>query len=151
MTTYFTAAAVAAEIKSRLSAILIANGSETDIGRDVMMGRRKMPDERPPCVSVIEGIDDIQDTPGRMPTALIAQQYIIDAYGPCDPDNPNDAAHAMIRDIKRAMFKGNATFDDKVKLVRYMGRDIGPRPDGVALVNAQVMIVVQYVENLSDP
>jgi len=152
MSTYFTAAAVSAEIKSRLQEILVASGCETDIGRDVMMGRRKIPgDDKPPCMIVLEGVDFISDTPGRLPTALIEQQYVISAYGPCDPDNPNDAAHAMIRDIKRAIFKGDATFGGKVRLVKYLGRDIGPRPDGVALVEAQVLIAVEYVENLSEP
>lgn len=152
MTTYFTAGAVSAEIKTRLQAILLANGAETDIGRDVMMGRRKIPgDDQPPCTMVLEGLDDPRDQPGRNPTALIAQQYVISAFDACDPDNPNDKAHAMIRDIKRAIFKDGTTWGGKVKSVTYLGRDIGPRPDGVALVQAQVSVLVEYVEDLANP
>lgn len=152
MTTHFTAGAVSAEIKTRLQAILLTNNCETDIGRDVMMGRRKIPgDDQPPCVMVLEGLDDNQDQPGRSPLALVEQQYVISAFDKCDADNPNDQAHAMIRDIKRAIFKDGADWGGKVKKVKYIGRDIGPRPDGVALVQAQVLISVTYVEDLSNP
>lgn len=154
LTTYFTAAEVSAEIRTRLSAILLSNGAETDIGRDVMMGRRKIPgDEQPPCIQVLEGLDDVQDQPGRLPTVLIAQDYHIAGFDVCDPDHPNLKALAMIRDIKRAIFGGTdgARWNGKVKSVTYRGRDIGPRPDGVALVQAEVWIRVEYVEDLTNP
>lgn len=152
MTIYSTAGAVSGEIKARLQTILLESGCETNIGRDVMMGRRKIPgDDQPPCTQVFEGVDAVQDQPGRIPSVLIAQQYLIDAFDICDPDNPNDKAQAMIRDIKKAIFKGGTTWDGKVKSVTYMGRDIGPRPDGVALVQARVMISVTYVEDLTNP
>lgn len=152
MSTFFTAGDVSAEIKTRLQTILTANGAETDIGRDVRMGKRKMPgDDEPPCISVFEGDDDIRDQPGRIPAVLVSQQYVISGFDKCDPDNPNDKALSIIRDIKRALFKGDATFGGKVKMVRYLGRDIGPRPDGVALVQAVVLITVEYVEDLTNP
>lgn len=152
MTTYLTAGQVSAELKTRLQGILLANACETNIGRDVMMGRRKMPgDDQPPCIQVVEGLDDIQDQPGRIPLVLVAQDYHIDGFDACDPDNPNDKAHAMIRDIKRAVFAGGTTWDGAVKSVAYRGRDIGPRPDGVALVQVRVIITVTYVEDLTKP
>lgn len=147
-----TAESVANEIKARITAIRTANGSETEIGRDVMMGRRKIPgDDRPPCAIVLEGADDPLDHPGRIPSALIQQSYFIDGFDECDPDNPNTKAHAMIRDIKRAIFAGDSTLGGKVREVKYLGRDIGPRPDGVALVQVRVIIGVEYVENLTNP
>lgn len=150
--TYFTSGAVSAEIKTRLSTIRKGTYFETDIGRDVMMGRRKVPgDDQPPCIQVFEGDDDVRDQPGRMPSVLISQQYVIDGFDACDPDNPNDKAQAMIRDIKRAIFRDGTTWGGKVKSVSYLGRDIGPRPDGVALVQARVLISVEYVENLAEP
>jgi hypothetical protein len=152
MTTFFTAGEVSAEIKTRLLFIRTANGFETEIGRDVMMGRRKIPgDDKPPCTMVLEGQDDVQDQPSRMPTVLVQQQYVIDGFDTCDPDNPNDKANAMIRDIKRAIFKDGATFGGKVKKVSYLGRDIGPREDGVALVQARVLVGVEFVEDLANP
>lgn len=150
--TYQKAGDIAIELHTRLSRILKVNGFETDIGRDVMRGRRKMPgDEAPPCTVMVEGDDTPTDRPGRIPLVLIQQSYVIDGFDKCDPDHPNDQAHRMIRDIKRAIFAGDATLGGKVSRVMYMGRDIGPRPDGVALVQARVMIDVEFVEDLTNP
>lgn len=152
MTTYTRAADVSTEILRRLKTIRLANGCETDIGRDVLAGRRKIPgDDQPPCLIVLEGADDPRDQPGRIPSVLISQSYVFDGYDKCDPDNPNTKAHAIIRDIKRAIFAGDATLGSTVKSVSYLGRDIGPRPDGAALVQARVMVSVEFVEDLTRP
>ena len=74
MTTYTRAADVSTEILHRLRTIRIVNGYETEIGRDVMAGRRKIPgDDQPPCLIVLEGGDDVRDQPGRIPLVLISQ------------------------------------------------------------------------------
>jgi hypothetical protein len=39
----------------------------------------------------------------------------------------------------------------QVKRVEYLGRDIGPRSDGEAIVLAIIEIGVQYVENVATP
>lgn len=150
--TYQKAGDIAIDLHTRLSSIRTTNGFETEIGRDVMRGRRKMPgDDAPPCIVMLEGDDSPTDRPGRIPMVLVRQSYVIDGFDKCDPDHPNDQAHRMIRDIKRAIFAGDATLGGKVSRVMYMGRDIGPRPDGVALVQARVMIDVEYVEDLTNP
>lgn len=154
MTVYVRAADVAAEISDRLEAISVANGYESNIGTNVFRGKRKLPaDDEVPCAILIEGDDTVEDTAGRTQTALIKvrQSYIIDGFGPCDPLNPNDAAHAMIRDIKKVLFHDGRTFGGKVAEVMYRGRDIGPRPDGVALVQVRVMIDVSFAEDLAKP
>lgn len=161
MTVYNKAGDVAADLYVRMSGILLANGCETDIGRDVRRGRRKMPgDDAPPCLVMFEGDDDPKDHPGRIPMVLVQQAYVFDAFDKCDPENPNDKAHAMIRDIKRAIFgkadpakntTGDATLGGKVRQVLYIGRDIGPRADGAAFVQARVMVVVEFVEDLTNP
>lgn len=151
MTTYSTAAEISADIQARLEAIRTADGSETDVGRHVFRGRRNVDPDMVPCASIIEGNDTPTDRPGRLPTVAIKQRYVIGCYVPCDPDHPNDAAHAAIRDIKRAIFKGNGTLDDRVRKVSYSGRDIGPRADGVPIVFAVVYLDVEYVEDLTNP
>jgi hypothetical protein len=102
---------------------------------------------------VAEGVDDVKDQPGRVPSILVAQMYLIDGFDICDPDHPNDKAHAMIRDIKRAIWSGQdaMTWGGKVKRVSYVGRDIAPRLDGHALVQVRVTIFVEYVEDLTNP
>lgn len=154
MTVFVKSADVAQEVVDRLSTITIAQGAETNIGSNIKQGKRKLPAEGEiPCCYLIEGGDDVEDTSGRSQTALakVRQAYVIDAFDACDPDNPNTKAHAMIRDIKRALFKDGRTFGGKVVEVMYRGRDIGPRPDGVALVQARVMIDVSFAEDLANP
>lgn len=153
MTTQFqTAGEVSALIESRLADITIANGCETDIGLRVLPGARKIEDEWVPCAVIIEGVDNVENGPSqRTASAKIAQHYVLGGYVRCDPQRPNDAAHKVIRDLKRAIFKGGANLDGKVAKVEYKGRDIGPRTDGVNIVFAIIEIVVTYVENLAEP
>ena len=147
-----TAGAAAAEVARRLETILLTNNCETDIGRKVMLGRRRLPgDDELPCILIAEDGDSVTDRPGRVPQVLVQQPYIIDAFDQCDPDNPNLKAHAMIRDIKRAIFADGTTLGGMVKACDYFGRDIGPRPDGAALVQARVMIRLTFVETLAEP
>jgi len=146
-----TADSVAALINSRLSAINIVAGYATDIGLRVFEGRLAIDDSQVPCCSLIEGSDQVQSRPGRLPSAQIVQSYAIVAYVHCDADKPNTAARLAIRDIKRAIFQSDATFGGQVRLVTYKGRNIGPRADGAKIVMAIVEIDVEYVEDLLNP
>lgn len=152
MTVHARAEDVALDLVTRLSGLTIADGAETDIGVTVFQGRRKIPeDTEVPCLMLIEG----NDVPGQQtgPTGIkITQAYVVWAFDKCDAANPNTKAHAMIRDIKRAIFRGgNTTLDGKVRQVNYEGRDIGPRPDGAGFVQVEVAITVEYAENLAAP
>jgi hypothetical protein len=154
MTVYVRAADVAEEIVTRLEQIKISDGAETDIGRRVLRGRRTTPiDSEVPCSVLIEAGDEVEDSAGRTMTALVKVRntYMIDGFTTCDPDNPNVAAHAMIRDLKRSLFKDGRTFGGKVVEVSYKGRDIGPRPDGAGFVQARIMIEVSFAEDLANP
>lgn len=153
MSTFNTAEAVSQEIQTRLQAVLIANGFQTNMGQRVYLGKLAIEDQHVPCVSVVEGIDNVNPSDSRKnPTALVKQQYALVGYAVCDPDHPNETAHKIIRDIKRAIFKGsNSDFGGKVSTVRYIGRNIGPRADGAAVVQAVVEIEVAYVEDLGNP
>lgn len=148
---YSKAADIAAELTTRLQGITVALGSETDIGLRVYRGRKNVDEQMVPCAVLIEGTDTPTDRPGRLPAAAIRQRYVVAAYNTCDVDNPNDAAHAVIRDIKRALFKDGGTLGGKVHKVTYAGRDIGPRVDGYPAVFATVNIDVDYVEDLTNP
>jgi len=144
---------VAAEVETRLAACTVALGAETDLGRLVLRGRRAIDDSMIPCSVIIEGDDDLQDSRGTQVST--EQKYVLYAYLPCDPDNPNDAAHKGLRDMKRAMFRTGGKPDDtwggKVKKVRYLGRDIGPRGDGSGFVLAVIEVSAQFVEDLANP
>lgn len=156
MTTLHSAEDVGLEISTRLRACLVSLGAETDLGMSVLRGRRVIDDDQIPCVAIIEGQDDVEENEAsREARAKIKQDYVLLAYIPCDPVNPNDAAHKALRDMKRAMFrtgvKADRTLGGKVTRVRYRGRDIGPRGDGAAFVVAALEINVEFVEDLSAP
>lgn len=139
-------------IQSRLATRTTASGAETDLGRKVYQGRRKIDDDQVPCSVIVEGLDDVEQMDSdRTPKISCWQTYTLVAYDFCDPDHPNKKAHAMIRDMKRAIFHDGATLGGQVKRVEYGGRDIGPRKDGVAIVMATITIKVHYTENLMTP
>lgn len=156
MTTLMRAEDVADEIKTRLQAVTIANGCETDLGAAVYLGRsaRQIDRDLIPCTVLVEA-DDVPDRASVGTLYQIEQRYIVMAFVPCDPAAPNTAAHKALRDIKRALFttagKPDVTWGRRVKDVTYVGRDIAPRDDGEAFVLALVEIAVTYVENLSTP
>lgn len=151
MSTLNKASDVAAEIAARLAKITVVNGFNTDIGLKIMRGRRRIDDGHVPCVIVAEGLDKVTDGPGRFSNAEIVQDYLLIAYHSCHPDHPNDMAHLVIRDLKRAIFLDGGTLGNKVHKVSYKGRDIGPRGDGVAIVCASIEISVKFVEDLANP
>jgi hypothetical protein len=149
-----SAGEIADELKTRLSTRTVALGAETDIGTRVLMGKRSIDKSQIPCVVVIEG-DDMPDSVNARTKYQVEQRYALLAYLPCDIDNPNTAAHAAIRDMKRAVFTTDGVSDhrlaDRVKSVDYLGRDIGPRADGEAFVLAIIEISVKYVEDVATP
>ena len=152
MTLLKRAADVAVELNTRMLTITKAQGAETNIGQTVLRGRRKIDDEQVPCAVIVEGLDSPTMGPSKKsPGAKLRQGYVLVAYDKCDPNHPNDKAHAMIRDLKRAVFRDGATLGEQVMGVEYMGRDIGPRADGVNIVSATIEITVEYEESLQNP
>ena len=151
-----SAEAIGLEISTRMATRTTALGAETNLGVRVFRGRRMVDDDQVPCVALIEGGDEIEENDSqRTLEARIKQTYVALAYVPCDPAHPNDAAHAAIRDMKRALFTTagapDRTLGGKVKRVHYRGRDIGPRADGAAFVVASLEVAVEFVENLATP
>ncbi len=145
---------IAAELKRRVSLCTIAQGAETNLAATVFQGRRHVDDTMIPCVTIIEA----DDTPDRERVGTqyeIQQRFVVFAYVPCDPSNPNVAAHAAIRDLKRAVFltdgKPDARWGKLVHEVRYLGRDIGPRADGASFVIGAIEVMVKWVEDVAAP
>lgn len=151
---YTKAEDIGTDIGTRLAACTVALGAETDLGAKVFRGRRHVDDTMIPCCVVIEG-DDVPARSNVRTDVQLSQRYVLFAYVPCDPNNPNDAAHAAIRDMKRALFNTDNKPDNKlggkVREIEYLGRDIGPRSDGAAFVLAAIEVGVEYVENLANP
>lgn len=151
---------IAQHLTGILATILPENGYVTDIGRTVYRGRLRHDEDRVPYSVLIEGEDRPADHNGTH-DVVIAQDYTLGGYVRCDPDNPNDAAHAVIADIKKAIFSSDLVWKapapgmrgqgyGRVKSLKYRGRDIGPRADGQGIVFAVVHITVEFAENLLD-
>ncbi|WP_316150055.1 hypothetical protein [Cupriavidus sp. BIC8F] len=145
---------IALELYNRLTQITVANGFHTDIGAKVYRGKRALDAETDvPCVVLVEGNDTPQDD--ALTAVSISQRYMMEAHTACDPNNPNDAAHLLIADMKRAIFTGEPKhgmrLNGKAKGMTYKGRVIGPREDGAETVFAGIHIDVLYVEDLTNP
>ena len=152
---FMTAEAVGQEVKRRLLKLTIAQGAETDIGRVVHLGHKSVSDDMIPFTTVIEGNEFVDEVKGTLTST--AQQYVLFAYLPCDALNPNTAAHAAIRDMKRAIFRDDDGQPSKYlsppkgNAIRYMGKDIAPRADGQSFVLASINFGVAMVEDLANP
>lgn len=155
MISLHAAQAIGDEIRTRLLTCTVAQGAETNLGTTVFRGRRAVSDDMIPCVSIIEGDDHPARERGPGVNVKLDQRYVLYAYVPCDGNDPNLAAHAAIRDMKRAMFNSDGKPDErlggKVFRCEYLGRDIGPRADGANFVLAVIEIGVHYAENLAAP
>lgn len=150
MSTPFTKASDIAEyLTTLLAGVTIANGYHTDIGLRVFRGKRSKVEEQIPCAVLIEGEDHPGESAGRE-SIKIVQDYVVGGYVECDPDNPNDAAHLVLKDIKKVLFQQGPRMGNRVTNISYSGRDIGPRPDGVAIVFAVVHISITFAETLAD-
>ena len=145
-----TAESIALELSSRVAEITIANGYNTDIGLRNYRGRLKIDEDDIPCCVVVEGADTIGKSSG-LKNIQVFQEYVLGGYAFCDPDNPNDTAHKIIKDLKRAVFSDGTTWGGKVRSIEYKGRNIGPRSDGVSVVFAVIHIHIEYAEDLSNP
>lgn len=145
---------IALHIQTRLQTLTIAQGAETDVGSNVWLGRLHVDDSMIPMVSLIE----VGDAPTHVgPTTSVEStwEFVAYAYLPCDPANPSLAAHAAVRDMKRALFRtAGRPSRDWARLVRnvsYKGYEIGPRADGAAFVVAAVKFAVTSFEDVANP
>lgn len=138
-----------AHFAERLATCTAAQGAETNLGAAVYRGRRKVSDDMMPCAVLVEGAEDRKpDQAGRSTTVKLDVPYMLHAYVPCDPSNPNLAGHAAKRDLKRAVFRGEPS---TTRLITYHGADIAPRADGAAFVLVALAVSVEVVEDVANP
>lgn len=149
---------IAAALAARLATIRTANGYATDAGQHVYRGAIGIAEENAPFSAIIEQEDQVEDqrikdrSTGADPIdADLLLPFDIVAFAPCDPDNPAIAGHALVADIKRAVFGGDLTWGGLATHTRYIGRSIPPRTAGSTLVEVRVSIRIGCVENLADP
>ncbi|WP_454752158.1 hypothetical protein [Cupriavidus necator] len=140
-------------IKGRLATIRVADGYETDIGARVYLGREFGNDEQDPVplVSLHDGGGEIKsDMRPHAGTNSCARAFVIEAFDTCDTNNPLIKAHALIADIKRAVFKDGG-LGGLVMNLRIVGDRALPRGAGAKTVCAQVLGAVEYLEKPTAP
>jgi hypothetical protein len=146
---------LAAAIYDRISGITVANGYLTNIGQTVFRGKRTADEKDVPMSFIVEGDDEVLGQKSN--EVRIAIPFAVEGHTTCDPDNPNDAVHDIVSDLKKAIFSGDRTFGGLVRAtnssepLQYMGRTIGEREDGAKVVGAAILFKAEIVENLSNP
>lgn len=144
---------VALALTAVLQTITTVNGFNTNIGLRVFRGRGAFEPDEMPLTILVEAEDRVEDQ--KRSQVKIAQRYIAEGHDNCDPLNPNDKAHLMLADLKRAVFAYSETIDPLgnglIKSIKYIGRTIAPRPDGQAFVSASIEFECVFVEDLKNP
>lgn len=149
------AAAIAAAVAARLSTITRVNGYHTDAGLYIWRGRTALDADELPSITLFELEDLVEEqriTSASEPVAIdtnLLLPFVIEASTHCDPDHPNVAGHALIADIKRAIFSGDLSWGSLASHTRYTGRTLGPREGGADIVTVTVQIRIGYTEDLA--
>lgn len=138
---------IALWLTARAALVRTAGGYNTEVGRMVYRGRRRLDDDSPPCVVLAE-LEDVVTEQTQKGRVHLQQVYALEAHDVCDPDNPNDKCLEIVQDLKRAIF-GAPTLPEHVRKIHYRGRTIGPRDEGNSLCFASIRIAVEYTEDLA--
>lgn len=142
------ASEVATAIAVRMAQISMASGYATDIGARVYRGRRKLDESCVPCSILLEGDDGPMSQQGT--DVKLKQKYLLEGHATCDPNNPNDIGLGIVADLKRAVFT-EEELPGCFSGIKYLGRAIQPREDGLGIVAASIEIEVSFAEDLSSP
>jgi hypothetical protein len=139
-------------LAQRAALIRVASGYKTDIGARVYRGKRALDAEAIPCCVIVEG-DDVPREGAilKNTNVIIDVPFQFEALLPCDPNNPNDAAHDAIADICAVLFGGDdPNFGGILKRgLVYVGRTIEPRVAGTATVGVAIKIRAEVKEDLT--
>lgn len=140
-------------LAARLEVIRTANGYRTDAGAQVYRGRIVFDaSDSLPALTVFDDEDDVLQINGAL-RAKLGLSVTIEGIAQADPDNPSDTGHAMVADIKKAIFSPDydQTFGGMVAKLSYAGRRMQSREGGSGHISVAVMLTVEYVEDLTNP
>jgi len=143
---------IAAALAARLKLIRKAAGYHTNAGAVVYRGKQQLPEDIADCITLFEGEEDAQQPKGEPYTVIAVQHFYAEGQTQCDPDNPDLAGHALVEDLLRALFTGDAKLDGLLSgPLTYTGRVIQPRLDGQNLVIVQIKLDATYTLTPSTP
>ena len=136
-------------VATRLSGIVTGAGYNTDAGNQVYTGRRSFDASDPlPALSVwMTGEDTEPETNLRFRNQLSID---IEGFALIGSD-AHAAAHALLGDVKKALYAAEVTLGGLANNMIYTGSDIGPPDDGSGIVTITARIVVEYDSSWNDP
>lgn len=141
-------------LKTRLSAITVANGYTTNAGASVVLGPvPRMPGEALPFVRLTEIDAAAENATPHRPTALVRVQFVAEAFGHRDLDaNVMSFGHDLVGDLKKALF-GDPTRDVGGLAIeaRLEGYRIIPPEDGSDILVAQVRGSFSFHDTFTSP
>jgi hypothetical protein len=140
---------IALAIFNRASLITVAHGYATDIGARGFRGVKYLDPAALPCFVLVE--EESASESRNVARCLTTQPYVLEGHATCDPDHPNDAAHAIISDLKKAIFSTDLSFGYGVVEAVFSGAEIDPREEGRDIVAARIRFSLSFVENLASP
>lgn len=138
-------------VQSELEKITIANGYSSDAGFRVSRGRLRLsPDEVFPLLLIHEGDESIEKRVGNN-VVQIQLPIVVEGFDVSDPENPLDAAHDLLADIKRALFPSIQKYSGLIIRCEYDGKSIQPPDDGSSFVSVIVRLNILWGEYLAEP
>lgn len=147
------------QLVERLGAIRRVDGFATDAGLNVSRGRPAVAGGAEEALDVFELEDQIEkqrvDGSGASDCTAVDTDLLlpinIEGYAVVAADQHMEVGHALVSDIKRAVFGGDMTWGGLATHTHYIGRTIDRRAEGANAVTVLVQIRIGCVEDLANP
>lgn len=132
-------------IETRLQAILVASGYNTDAGNQVYLGRRYFVGENTvyPLLTIFTGSEDPSGE-GALGGYDLSRDIIIEGYVD-DASTPTVSLENLIEDIQQALEQSDITLGGVVDSLDYAGLEAPEPPnDGSSIATVQVNYRIGY-------
>lgn len=141
-------------IEARLKTVLIANGYNTNAGQRVSMGSIWLDEDEFPALTLHEGAPvqggySLVRSNGRAGSTgmKMRAEYTVEGFADCSSVAPYVAGHALIADIKRALFaNGGLTLGTNAGDHVMEGHGIMPRAQGSNRIAVAVVGSYFYID-----
>lgn len=152
-----TPLAILQSIAARLTTIRVANGYATDAGLRVSLGDTWIDEAQVPALTVHEGelanngyaLVRAQGRVGARGTKMRGE-YTVEGVADCTVADTYVAAHALIADIKRALFAdGGLSFGPQAGDHKLEGHGVVPRAKGSNRVTVAVVGSYFYIDEFT--
>lgn len=143
---------IIAELKTASETILTANGYNTNAGEQAFANRSYTisDDDTFPLINIIEDEDSVSSQKGLTGVMYNLQLPIsVEAHNNCDPLDPSPKGYELLSDLKKCFLSLKTSSD--ILSIKYSGATIGQHENGSSYVRARVSLIINYIENTSDP